>query len=157
MDLKRAKSLGRKRAYESVVIGLIIFYLVGVFIFSNEGLRSLLWLSYLDLYNWIFVVNWIATFVILGYFIGTYAGKEILHNQKSYWVVGIKSGVVILAFGAFLGCFLGFMLNGIENLETNKNPLMDYFLKPVFWIFLYGLIPSIFIGLFFGWRIKNSL
>lgn len=156
MNKKKAKKIGRLRAYESVAIGVSIFYLVGIFIFSNEGLQSLLWISYLDLYNWIFVVNWIATFLILAYFVGNYAGKEILHLKSNPWLVGLKSGITILASGALLGCFLGFMLNGIENLGTNENPLMDYFLKPVFWIVVYGSLPAILMGLYYGWRINQS-
>lgn len=156
MDKKTAKSIGRKRAFESVSIGVALFYVIGVFLFSQEGLRSLLWLRYLDLYNWVFIANWILTFYILAIFVGNYAGKEILIRNKNTLIVGVKSGVVILCLAAVFGCLLGFITEGIENIGTNDNPFVDYFMKPIFWIVIFGFIPSIIVGIFFGWRIKNS-
>ena len=156
MDKKRAKQLGRMRAFESVTIGVIIFFLVGVFLFSNEGLRSILWLQYLDLYNWLFIANWLVTFYVLAIIIGNYGGKEILIRNKSSLIVGVKSGVLILCSAAFFGCLLGFITEGIENAGSSDFPLVEYFMKPIFWIFIYGLIPSILMGIFFGWRVKNS-
>lgn len=156
MDKKTAKIIGRKRAFESVTIGVVIFYVIGVLLFSNEGLRSLLWLQYLDLYNWIFIANWIITFYVLAIFVGNYAGKEILSRKKNHLIVGVKSGVLILCFAAVFGCLLGFITEGIENIGSGDNPFVDYFMKPIFWIVIFGLVPSILVGLFFGWRIKNS-
>jgi len=67
MNLSRAKKIGRIKAYESITIGVVVFYLTGIFIFSSEELRSLLWISYLDLYNWVFILNWLITFYFLVY------------------------------------------------------------------------------------------
>ncbi len=156
MDKKSAFIIGRKRAFESVTIGVALFYLVGVFLFSNEGLRSLLWLQYLDLYNWLFIANWIITFYVLAIFVGNYAGFEILSRKKSALIVGVKSGVIILCLAAVIGCLLGFITEGIENMGSGDNIFVDYFMKPVFWIVIYGVIPAILVGIFFGWRIKNS-
>jgi len=156
MNKKKAKQLGRKRAFESVSMGIALFYLIGVFLFSNEGLRSLLWLQYLDLYNWMFIANWIVTFYVLSVIIGNYAGKEILHRNKKWLIVGLKSGVLILAAAAFFGCLLGFITEGVENVGSTDFPLVDYFMKPIFWIFIYGLAPSLLMGVFFGWKVKNS-
>ena len=155
MNNKQAKKKGIRKAFESVTIGLVIFYLFGVFVFSNEGLQSLLWIQYLDLYNWIYILNWAISFYIIGFFIGSNAGKEILIRNKNFLLSGLKHGFLILFFAASLGCFLGFMTEGYENLGTNDNPIIDYFMKPIFWIVLYGLIPTLLMGLFFGWRIKK--
>ena len=156
MEARQAKSIGRKKAFESVSIGLIIFYLVGVFIFSNDGLQSLLWLRYLDLYNWVFIANWVLTFYVLGYFIGSKAGHEILIDKRNFLKVGIKYGIIILISASVLGCLLGFITQGIENQGTEDNSFVDYFLKPIFWINLYGIIPSVLMGIFFGKRIENK-
>lgn len=156
MDLKQAKHIGRKRALESVTIGVILFYVIGVFLFSNEGLRSLLWLGYLDLYNWMFIANWVITFYVLSVFVGNYAGKEILVEQRNPLTIGIKSGVIMIFLGAFFGCFLGFLTEGLESVGTNDNPFVDYFLKPIYWIVLFGIVPGMLVGIFFGWRIKHS-
>ena len=155
MNLSSAKKIGKKEAFKSVTIGVILFYVIGVFLFSTDGLRSLLWMSYLDLYNWIFVLNWIVTFYFLAIFVGNFAGKKILIENKNSFLIGMLSGFIILFFGAILGCFLGFLTEGISNIGSNDNPFNDYFFKPIFWIVLFGLIPSLLVGLLFGYRIKN--
>lgn len=156
MDKKTARSIGRKRAFESVGIGMAVFYLVGVFIFSNEGLRSLLWMQYLDLYNWMFIANWIITFLVLAIIMGNYAGKEILLRKKSALIVGIKSAILALCLAAFFGCLLGFITEGLDNDGSSEFPLVDYLMIPAFWIVIYGVVPATLLGIFFGWRIKNS-
>ncbi len=156
MNKKLAKKIGVQKAFESVTIGLIIFYLIGIFIFSNEGLKSLLWIQYLDLYNWVYIINWVASFYVIGYFIGRNAGKEILIKKRNVVFSGLKHGFLILFFAASLGCLLGFMTEGIENLGTNDNPIIDYFMKPIFWITLYGLVPTLLVGVFFAYRISHK-
>ena len=153
-DVKKAKSLGRKKAYETVLIGVSIFYVIGVFIFSNEGLQSLLWLSYIDLYNWMFILNWVISFLIVAYFVGSHAGKQILVKKNHFVKTGIVSGILMVIFGAVLGCFLGFLLESAQDLET-KQPIIDFFLVPIFWIILYGIAPSILLGVWFGYRLKS--
>lgn len=156
MNLSRAKKIGRIKAYEAITIGVVVFYLTGIFIFSSEELRSLLWISYLDLYNWVFILNWLITFYFLAIFVGNFAGKKILIDNRNYIIIGLQSSLMMLVFGAFLGCFLGFITEGIDNIGTNDNPFVDYFFKPIFWIVIFGFIPSLLIGLFFGKRINVS-
>lgn len=160
MNITLAKTIGRKKAFESVVIGLIVFYIIGILLFSNEGLQSLLWLSYLDLYNWLYILNWVITFFVLSYFIGNFAGKFILIKKKNPFFIGFLSGFFMIFFGACFGCLLGFFTEGIYNLDTEENTLIDYFLIPVFWIVVYGFVPSVLLGLFFGKRVydfKNNV
>jgi uncharacterized membrane protein len=67
--------------------------------------------------------------------------------------------ITILIFGNFLGSTVGFIQEGIANLnEYNKisDAIFDYYFKPFFWIFLFGIIPTILAGVILGLLITKK-
>jgi uncharacterized membrane protein len=47
-----------------------------------------------------------------------------------------------------------FSKEGNRSIGAQENPFWDYILKPFFWVTLFGIIPSIFVGLMLGFLLK---
>lgn len=158
MTEKKAKYIRVKYALKSILIALIIFYFVPtiIFLIGNLNVKHFVWFLDLDFYNWVFILNWILFFIFFAYIFGRKVGFEIIIKNSNYIKTGMKYGFLTLLFSLFFGCFLGFFWEGIDNIGTNDNPFEDYFFKPMFWILIFGALPSILVGRWLGKKIKES-
>ena len=154
MTLQEAKKAGSIQALKSVGIGLLIAQLIMTLLSSDGGfLKGCLWFTDVD-----YKLNLLIGVIIMslcGYHWGQRAGTEILLKKRNYKWVGIKYGIITLLSTAFLSGWTGFFrqnkyVNGIDN-----TPFHDYILKPLFWIFIFGLFPAIIVGFWFGKQIKK--
>ena len=118
MDELKAKNIGVKYAIKSIAIGILIFYLIPtiLFLLSDFSLKSFFWVTELDSYNWLFILNWILFFFLFAFIYGRKAGFEILIKKKDYEKVGMKYGFLTLVCASFLGCILGFFSEGVDNI-----------------------------------------
>jgi len=95
---------------------------------------------------------------IAGYFIGK--KTEILINEKKWnsILVGIVALILILLIGILFGSSVGFLQDGLNHIDREgqlSDSLFDYYIKPLFWIMLFGIIPTIIVGGIMGWKIKT--
>jgi hypothetical protein len=159
MEKEFAKKIGAIYAFKSIAFGISIFYLVPLllFILGGEGFYSIIWFTELNFYNWLFILNWIFFFFLFAFFFGQKAGIDILIKGKDCEKTGLKYGFLTLISASFFGCFLGFAWEGIDNIGTNDNPFEDYFFKPMFWILIFGIIPSLLVGRWLGKKIKSKI
>ncbi len=44
---------------------------------------------------------------------------------------------------------------GIDNIGTQGNPFFDYIFKPMYSVLIFGLLPVLLVGIWFGRQIKN--
>jgi cell shape-determining protein MreD len=96
---------------------------------------------------------------IAGYFIGK--KTEILINEKKWnsILVGIVALILILLIGILFGSSVGFLQEGLNHIDREgqlSDSLFDYYIKPLFWIMLFGIIPTIIVGGIMGWKIKTT-
>lgn len=96
---------------------------------------------------------------VAGYFIGK--KTEFLINEKKWnsIIVGIVALILILLIGILFGSSVGFLQDGLNHIDREgqlANSLFDYYIKPLFWIMLFGIIPTIIVGGIMGWKIKNA-
>lgn len=154
MSEELAKKIGSRQALKSVFIGLFIAQFIMTWLSSDGGwINGFLW--FVDFsYKLNLIIGATAMF-ICGHFFGQRAGFEILIKKRDYTWVGFKYGMAILLTTVFLGSWTGFFQEGIDNIGTNDEPFNDYILKPVFWVFLFGLVPVLLVGFWFGWQIKK--
>jgi hypothetical protein len=143
-----AKKIGSKQGLFSVGIGLLIAQLI-MTLFSSD-------------FSWFtsasFKLNLAIGIMIMllsGHAFGKLAGKAILIKKRNYILTGFLYGMAVLMTTAFLSSWVGFFQEGIDNIHTNDNPFEDYIFKPVFWIFMFGLIPTFLVGIWFGKQIKK--
>ena len=91
-----------------------------------------------------------------GYLFGRLAGNLIIMKGKNSKVIGIITGIVVLFSTSFLTSWVGFFQEGIDSIGTSDNPFVDYIFKPVFWVTIFGLIPSTIVGVWFGIRVRKE-
>ena len=97
------------------------------------------------------------------YISGCYIGKrmELLIDIKKWnsILTGMIGLLIILLIGILFGSTIGFLQEGIENIDRENglsNALFDYYVKPLFWIMFFGIIPTIIFGGLMGYGIKKK-
>lgn len=143
-----AKKIGSKQGLLSVGIGLLIAQLIMTLFSSN-----FFWFTSAS-----FKLNLAIGIIIMllsGHLFGQLAGIAILIKKRNYILTGFLNGMAVLMTTAFLSSWVGFFQEGYHNIGTNDNPFEDYIFKPIFWIFLFGLLPSFLVGIWFGKQIKK--
>jgi hypothetical protein len=156
LDSMIAKGIGRRLAIKSVLLGLVIAYLIMTALVSVDD-------SFWDVLLWFTDISYAMNLAVgvvgllaAAYFFGQRAGIEIIEKKKNEYWTGIKFGLLILWTGTIIGSSVGFVKEGLDNIGTNDNPFVDYFYKPLFWVTIFGLIPVIVVGLWFGRQIKKQ-
>jgi hypothetical protein len=92
----------------------------------------------------------------MAYLSGRLAAVEILIKNKDYSLTGIKYGLLTLWTATIIGSSVGFLQEGLDNIGTADNPFEDYYYKPFFWVTIFGIIPAILVGQWFGRQIKKQ-
>jgi hypothetical protein len=157
MNDQEAQKIGSRLAIKSVLIGAVVAYIImGLMTWSwdNNVIEGLTWIKHIGYFENLLV----GLFGLLasGYIFGKKAGHEIIVQKKDHTWVGFKYGLLTLWAGTFVGSLLGFFEEGLDNIGTGDNPFEDYFFKPFFWITLFGLVPVVLVGFWFGSQIKKK-
>lgn len=155
MDTYKAKKIGSRQAIKAVTIGLIIAqsimslpsiadngFLKGFFWFLDESFRYNILIAIICMY-------------LCGHLFGQRAGYEILIRNRNNFIIGILCGLLIIVTTTFLAGLVGFFQEGLDDIGSNDNPFIDYIIKPVFLVSIFGFAPCLFVGLWFGYSIKK--
>ncbi|WP_420318160.1 hypothetical protein [Ekhidna sp.] len=89
------------------------------------------------------------------HYFGRKAGILILVKNRAKLIVGIGTAFVVLLTSTFVASWVGFIQEGIDNIGTNDNPFEDYIFKPMYWITVFGSIPSLILGGILGLTIRS--
>jgi len=95
----------------------------------------------------------ILVFIISSLIYGGRAGIAILVEGRNAYVIGLVFGLAVLFTTALLSGVTGFLQEGIEFIGYG-NPVNDYIWKPFWMIVKFGIIPTVLLGLLFGFLIK---
>ncbi|MCI5057752.1 MAG: hypothetical protein MRY83_16675 [Flavobacteriales bacterium] len=109
------------------------------------------------------VAEWklnISSGILTLYFSGLILSKPIykLIHSKSYnsIVVGMVGLLMILVFGIIGGSLIGFFQEGLTSeLRSFNNATIDYIIKPLYWILIFGSLPTLILGGVLGAVIKK--
>jgi hypothetical protein len=157
MDKKKALSLGRKLALRFGLIGILSGYFVIVcfFIYIKEDLiTSLTWVAE-DIFT-IHAINGAFSILLCAFFIGPYAAVDILIMKKNELCSGLKYGVIILFSSGALAIINHALFECIGGSKAVFTSLL-WISKFIFsFMVVLGLLPSVLLGLRFGWLIKNQ-
>ena len=157
MDAKTAKKIGRRIAIKSGLIGLCIAYLLFALVnltSDSDYTEALFWIVDVEFKFNLFVGA--VGLLTMAYFFQQFAGFEILIKHRNYLLTGIKYGVLTLITGTLIGSSVGFLQEGLKDIGGFANPFYDYYFKPIYWVTMFGIIPSILLGLLFGRQIKKQ-
>jgi hypothetical protein len=136
-----AKKIGSRQGLISAGFGLLIAQLIMTFMISaDEGfIKAFCWFMTID-----YKLNiLIGAFVMLvsGHFLGQLAGKAIIIRKRNFIVIGFLTGMGVLLTTAFVSGWTGFFQEGIVNIGLDDNPFVDYIVKPLYWVTLFGTVP----------------
>jgi hypothetical protein len=149
MNTLNAKKIGSKEALKAVIAGIIIAYLIMTWLSDGFAfLHALTWIKNID-YKFNLIVGGIAI-LLAGHYFGQHAGAEILINRKNKYWTGIKYGLLTVLTATVSGSLVGVL----QNIGIDDNVFFDYIVKPLFWVMLFGILPIIIVGLWFGISIK---
>ncbi|HZG00847.1 MAG TPA: hypothetical protein VEY71_07585 [Chitinophagales bacterium] len=148
MKSATAKAIGSKCAIEFAVVGFIVAYLYMVLL---DG--SLFWIFY---FSYALVLVFAALVILLiAHFIGKVAGDLIIVKKWNFAVVGLGTTLLTLWIGVFVASLLTYFTEGLVN-RTPSEAAYHYIYKPLLIVTVWGCIPIVVIGIFFGYRIKRS-
>ena len=156
MEPKTAKDIGQQLAVKSALKGLFIAYVLFAWItysWDKNLMKCICWIFYVEF--WYHLLIGAFGLIAMAYFFGRLAGIEILIKGRNEFITGIKHGFIILLTGTIMGSSVGFFQEGIDDIGGFGNPFFDYYFKPLYWVFIFGLIPVILLGAWFGGNIKK--
>ncbi|MFN8844243.1 MAG: hypothetical protein ACK5WV_11640 [Chryseotalea sp.] len=119
-----------------------------------ELLKAIFWIF--DIEFWYPLIIGALGLLTMAYFFGQRAGVEILIKKRNELLTGIKYGLLTLLTGTLIGSSVGFIQEGIDDIGGFGNPFYDYYFKPMYWVTIYGIVPVIIVGLWFGRQIKRQ-
>ena len=149
MTVERARTIGRAQATKSVSLGLAIAYLVMAWLS-----RDVAWLGHAS--YWPNLVFAAAVMFGCAYVYGGWAGTAILEHQRNPGGVGVRYGLLTLLTVPFLAGWVGFFQEGVGRVGAYRNPFFDYLAKPVVIVGVFGLLPALVVGIWFGNSIKRA-
>jgi hypothetical protein len=153
MDKKTAGQIGTRMALKSGLIGLAVGYVVfGGLIYSWDQnlVKALIWIF--DVEFWYHLAIGAIGLLTMACIFGQFAGIDILQKGKNELWTGIKYGFFTLLTGTLIGSSVGFIQEGIGK----HNALYDYYFKPLYWVTMFGIVPVILVGIWFGRQIKKQ-
>jgi len=142
-----------KYIFSVITINLIIATLIMLFLIDFDFSELLK-----------FIIDFLLNFLIgitglyaTGYVIGQNLDK--LKRNKYTIAHGILSIFFVLFFGTLLGSTIGFIQEGLPDGKEYclKDELFDYFVKPLYWIFLFGFFPTLISGILLGIKLRKAL
>ncbi len=156
MTVTEAQKIGSKQGLISGGLGILIAQLImTAMISSDQGFfKAFLW--FIDVDYKLNLLIGCTIMLFCGYYYGKIAGKAILIKQRNFILVGFLCAMAVLLTTAFLAGWVGFFQEGVDNIGTNDNPFEDYIFKPLFWVTLFGIIPALLVGIWFGGQIKRK-
>lgn len=156
MTITEAKKIGSRQGLISVGLGLLIAQLImTLFFLTDVGfIKAFFWFTDID--YWLNIVIGVFIMLACGHFYGQIAGKLILLRKWNYVLTGLLISLAVILTTTFFASWTGFIQEGIDNVGTNDDPFFDYIFKPMYWVTLFGLIPALIVGIWFGKRIKKN-
>ena len=171
MNPETAKKIGSTLAVKSVSIGLAIAYIIMIplSLMGQESLfDELFWIvKWMQSEFALHIIVALAAFYGCGYYFGGKAGIDILIKHRHYLWIGPLYGLLVLLTTIFLASLIGFAQGVTHDLhylssfnEISFKLFYENFFnkvfKPLVWGSLFGFIPVILVGLWFGWRIRSK-
>ena len=147
IDATTAKKIGYKQAFKAITVGLVIAYII------MASMAGPFWLFQFDYAPTILFAGIVLYFV--GYFLGGLTGIWIIQKDRPAILFGILGGFLIVWSATFFGSLIGFVKEGLPNQSPISEPFHDYIYKPIALVTMFGFIPIILVGIWFGFSIKR--
>lgn len=142
-NVSQAKKIGSRQALKAITAGLIVAYILMAFIEEDAW-----WLFGFE-YAWTMVLAAGIT-CASGFLFGRMAGVTILIKKRNALLTGIACGFFIVWTSTFLTSLIGFFSEGVGTADA----FVNYIGKPLWLVTMFGSLPVLFVGLWFGSSVK---
>lgn len=113
------------------------------------------------------ITNFIADFLlnllvgISGFYLtGYYIGNVLAKCKRIRISYGFLSAFLILFIGTVAGSTVGFIQEGLPAPAQHHYSLIenitDYYFKPLFWVYFFGFIPTLVLGIVLGLYLERK-
>jgi len=147
MTRTNAIKVGYKQAFKAITFGLVIAY------FIMSLLAGPFWLFRRDYMPTILFA--VAMLYLSGFYLGGLMGKWIINKRRSPIFLGIIAGFMIVWIATFLGSLIGFFNEGLRYSNSLRDSFYNYIYKPLALVTVFGFIPIILVGIWFGLSVKS--
>jgi len=147
-DFTTIKKIGYIQAFKAITLGLLIAY--SITSLFGGGLFWLFEFAYSPTILFAALMTYVA-----GYFFGGLTGIWILRDNRSPILFGIIGGFLIVWTATFMGSLIGFVKEGLPNQSKISDSIHDYLYKPMALVTMFGFLPIILVGMWFGLSIKK--
>ncbi len=156
MTKTEAKSIGSRQGLISVGIGLLIAQSIMTLLngMAEGFVKGFLW--FVDFEYFLNIMVGVVVMLACGHFYGQFAGRLILINKWNYMLTGFMIGVAVIVTTTFFASWVGFIQEGLQYIGTNHDPFQDYIITPLISVSVFGLIPTLIVGIWFGNSIKKK-
>jgi len=153
---KAAKRIGGKYGMISGAIGLTIAQLLFTFILTTGGgmMNNFFW--FLETGFGMNLLVGVMILFLLGNYVGQKAGKAIIVRKINAGLIGVLTGCTVLVLTVFFASWYGFFQEGIKNTGSIMDAFIAYVARPTIAIGMFGGLPAIIIGLWFGYTVKRK-
>lgn len=148
-DFTTFRKIGYTQAFKAITVGLIIAYVIMAL------MAGPFWLFQFDYALTILFATIII--YIAGYFFGGLTGIWISKRSRLAILFGICGGFLIVWIATFFGSLIGFMNEGLASKSEISEPVRDYIYKPMALVTIFGFLPIILVGIWFGLSIKKKV
>lgn len=94
------------------------------------------------------------------YFVAYYTGNFLAKSKRIRFYYGILSAFFILLIGTVAGSTVGFIQEGLPAYLQHDYSLFEsitnYYFKPLFWVFFFGFIPTLILGIVVGLSLEGK-
>ena len=147
-DSKTIKRIGYTQAFKAITVGLAIAYLIMAL------MAGPLWLFQFDYAPTIIFAT--VVIYITGYYFGGLTGIWILKQNRPAILFGIIGGFLIVWSATFIGSLIGLVKEGLPNQSEISEPFHDYVYKPMALVTMFGFLPIVLVGIWFGLSVKKN-
>jgi glucan phosphoethanolaminetransferase (alkaline phosphatase superfamily) len=148
-DFTTFRKIGYTQAFKAITVGLVIAYVIMAL------MAGPFWLFQFDYAPTILFAAIII--YIAGFFFGGLTGIWISKRSKLAILFGIVGGFLIVWSATFFGSLIGFIKEGLPNKSEISEPGNDYIYKPMAMVTIFGFLPIILVGIWFGLSTKKKI
>lgn len=146
-DPKTIRRIGYTQAFKAITVGLTIAYIIMAL------MAGPIWLFQID-YGLTIIFAAVITY-IAGYYFGGLTGIWILKQKRPSIIFGIVGGFLIVLSAAFIASLIGLVKEGLSSQSKISESFHDYVYKPMALVTMFGFLPIVLIGIWFGLSIKR--
>jgi len=147
-DFKTIKKIGYTQAFKAITVGLAIAYLI------MSLMAGPFWLFQVD-YSPTIIFAAITTYFV-GYYFGGLTAIWIFKKKRLAILFGIIGGFLIVWCATFIGSLVELIKEGLPNKSEISEPFHDYVYKPMALVTMFGFLPIVLVGIWFGLSIKKA-